>query len=414
MRQTLGPTTDNATDILTGHAAGSLVSDSVHGVDASQHQPGRKPAYPPGSIRVGSIGGVDVLIRASWILIAALLAYLFAPQVEAVRPGLGAWKYVAGLAFAILFYLTVLLHEMSHALMAKRFGLPVRWITLHFLGGMTEIDGEPRTPGQEFKVAVVGPLTSVAVGLVALGLWFVLPDGLPRMALAVLAWTNLVLGAINLVPGLPLDGGRVLRAAVWKGSANMHRGTIVAAWGGRITALLVLLVPFLAGAAGWTVSVVDYLTFWIIAAFLWTGATASMAQARVRRRLPALKARPLARRVIAVPDGLSVAEAVRRAQAEGAGAIVVHTADERLSGIVNETALLATPEDRRPWLPVSAVARTLEDGLVLPADIYGEELVRAMSRTPAGEYVLVESDGSIYGVLATDDVDRAFAQGSRR
>jgi Zn-dependent protease/CBS domain-containing protein len=363
---------------------------------------------------VGSIGGVDVLIRASWILIAALLAWLFAPQVEAVRPGLGAWKYVAGLAFAILFYLTVLLHEMSHALMAKHFGLPVRWITLHFLGGMTEIDGEPRTPGQEFKVAVVGPLTSIVIGLVALGLWFVVPDGLPRMALVVLAWTNLVLGAVNLVPGLPLDGGRVLRAAVWKGSDNMHRGTIVAAWGGRVTALLVLVVPIVLEGLGWAVSVVDYITVWIVAAFLWSGATASMASARVRRRLPALKARPLARRVIAVPDDLSVAEAVRRAQDQGAGAIVVHTADDRLSGIVNETALLATPDDRRPWLPVSSVCRTLEDGLVLPADIAGEELVRAMSRTPAGEYVLLEEDGSLYGVLSTGDVDRAFAEGARK
>jgi CBS domain-containing protein len=178
--------------------------------------------------------------------------------------------------------------------------------------------------------------------------------------------------------------------------------------------VLVLLVPVVGTAAGWRIGWVDYLTVWIVAAFLWTGATASMASARVRRRLPALKARPLARRVIAVPDDLSVAEAVRRAQEAGAGAIVVHTADDRLSGVVNETALLATPDDRRPWLPVSAVSRTLEDGLLLPADIFGEDLVRAMSRTPAGEYVLVEHDGSVYGVLSTEDVDRAFAEGARR
>ena len=80
---------------------------------------------------------------------------------------------------------------------------------------------------------------------------------------------------------------------------------------------------------------------------------------------------------------------------QGAGAIVVHTADDRLSGVVNETALLATPEDRRPWQPISSVARTMEDGLVLPVDIFGEDLVRAMSRTPAGEYVLVEQDGKL-------------------
>ena len=152
----------------------------------------------------------------------------------------------------------------------------------------------------------------------------------------------------------------------------------------------------------------------VIASFLWSGATASMVSARVRRRLPSLKARPLARRVVAVPDDLPVSEAVRRAQEAGAGAIVVHVGDDRLSGIVSETALLATPEDRRAWVPVSAVARSIEDGLVLPADIVGEDLVRAMSATPAEEYVLVEGDGTILGVLATTDVDRAFEEGARK
>ena len=115
--------------------------------------------------------------------------------------------------------------------------------------------------------------------------------------------------------------------------------------------------------------------------------------------------------MIAVPADLTVSEAVRRAQSEGAGAIVTHTGDERLGGVVNEQALLATPEERRAWVSVSSVARTVEEGLVLDADIGGEDLVRAMARTPAEEYVLVEPDGTIYGVLATADVDRAFESG---
>jgi CBS domain-containing protein len=127
-----------------------------------------------------------------------------------------------------------------------------------------------------------------------------------------------------------------------------------------------------------------------------------------------LQARPLARRVIAVPEDLSVAEAVRRAQEGGAGAIVAHAGDERVTGIVSEAALLATPVDRRPWVPVSSIVRSFEDGLALPADIGGEALVLAMGRTPAAEYVLVEPDGSIYGVLTTEDVDRAFEAGARK
>ncbi len=376
---------------------------------------GPRPAYPPGTLRVGSVRGVDVLVRSSWLLVALLIAVLLAPRIEQVEPGLGVLKYVAGVAFAVLLYLSVLLHEISHALMAQRYGLGVRSISLHFLGGATEIDSEARTPGQEFKVAVVGPLTSLAVGAAAAALLLVTPDGLLRLAVAGLAGANLLVGVLNLVPGLPLDGGRVLRAAVWRVTSDMHRGTIVAAWGGRACAVLVLAWPVLAGSIfGFTPDIFDYLIAVVIASFLWTGATASIVSARVRRRLPSLRARPLARRVIAVPDDLSVAEAVRRAQEAGAGAMVVHVGDDRLSGVVSEAALLATPEERRAWVPVSAVARSIEEGLVLPADITGEDLVRAMSSTPAEEYVLVEGDGTIFGVLTTADVDRAFEEGARR
>lgn len=375
----------------------------------------RPPSHPPGSIRIGSVSGVDVYVRASWLIIAGLIAVLLAPRVEQVEPGLGGLKYVAGLAFAVLLYLSVLLHEMSHALMAKHFGLPVRSIQLQFLGGMTEIDGEAANPGQEFKIAVVGPLTSIAVGLAALLLLFVVPDGLTRLAVEGLAGANLIIGVLNLIPGLPLDGGRVLRAAVWKVAGNMHRGTIVAAWGGRVVAVAALLWPVIARAAfDVEPDLFDYVLAAIIAGFLWSGATASMISAHLRRRLPALKARGLARRVVAVPENLSVGEAVRRAQEAGAGGIVLQAPDDSLTGVVNEAALMATPEDRRAWVPASSVARTLQEGLVLPADIAGEDLVRAMARVPASEYVLVEPDGSVYGLLATSDVDAAFEAGARR
>jgi Zn-dependent protease len=374
-----------------------------------------RSAYPPGTIRIGSILGVDVLVRSSWLLVAVLIAVMLAPQVEQVQPGLGALKYVAGVAFAVLLYLSVLLHEISHAVMAQRYGLGVRSISLSFLGGATEIDSETRTPGQEFLVAVVGPLTSLAVGGAAVALWFVTPDGLLQLAVTGLAGANLVVGVLNLVPGLPLDGGRVLRALVWKVTGNMHRGTIVAAWGGRVAAVLVLAMPLLSRALfARDPGIHHYLIVVVIASFLWSGATASMLSARIRRRLPALKARPLARRVIAVPDELPIAEAVRRAQETGAGAIIVHSGDERLRGVVNEAALLATPEERRAWVPVSAITKSVDDGLVLNADIAGEELIRAMSSSPAEEYVLVEPDGTIFGVLATVDVDRAFEEGARR
>ncbi len=369
---------------------------------------------PPGTFKIGTIAGSDVLVSSSWFLVAGLIAVVMAPRVDQVEPGLGPWKYVAGLAFAVVLYGSVLLHEASHAFMARRYGFPVSSITLHFLGGMTAIEGEARRPREEFMIAVVGPITSIAVGIGAVALWFVTPDGLLRMAVEGLAGANLLVGVLNLVPGLPLDGGRVLKSAVWGMTGNVHRGTIVAGWGGRLTAVAVLCWPVLqTPLLGQEPDLLDFILAFVIALFLWSGSTQAMASARLRRKLPTLVARDLARRTLTVPDELPLGEAVRRAQEAHAGSIVTVTSDGRPIGVVNEAALLATPEERRPWVAVSTVARTLEDGLSLPATITGEDLILAISRRPAPEYLLVEPDGSIYGVLSTADVDAAFREPRR-
>lgn len=367
------------------------------------------PTRPPGTIRIGTIAGSDVLITSSWFVVAGLIAVVMAPRVDAVQPGLGPWKYALGFVIAVALFLAVLLHEVSHAVMARRYGYPVHSITLSFFGGRTLIEGEARTPRQEFLTAVVGPLTSLAVGGAALGVWFLLPEGLLRLTVEALAFANLLLGVMNMVPGLPLDGGRVLKAAVWRVSGTAYAGTIAAGWGGRLTAIALLLLPtFMEPLLGRPPGVLDYVVVFVFAVFLWSGATAEMASARLRSRLPRLVARDLARRTLAVPDDLPLAEAVRRAQQAEAGSIVTVTSSGRAVGVVNEAALLATPEERRPWVAVSTVTRTLDDGLRLPTSITGEALVQAITRTPATEYVLLDDDGSVYGVLTTADVDKAF------
>ncbi|MBD3914463.1 site-2 protease family protein [Nocardioides hwasunensis] len=359
--------------------------------------------------------GIDVLITSSWLIVALLISFAFAPRIEQVEPGLGIWKYVAGFVFAVVLYLSVLLHEASHAVVAQRLGYGVNSITLHFLGGMTEIEGTSRKPRHEFWIAVVGPLTSVAVGVAAVGLWFLVPAGLVRVAIEGLAGANLVIGVLNLVPGLPLDGGRVLKALVWGATGNQHRATIVAGWGGRLTALALLAWPIVQErVTGVEPTILDLVLVFILGLFLWTGATAAMAHARIRERLPALVARPLARRTLTVPADLPLAEAVRRAQDAQAGSIVTVSRDGAPLGIVSEAAVTAMPVERRPWVAVSTVTRSLEDGLTLPATVAGEELVQAISSHPADEYLLVETDGRIYGVLATADVDRAFRANARR
>lgn len=248
---------------------------AVSGQQASPPRP-----RPPGTFKIGTIAGSDVLVTSSWFIVAALIAIVVAPRVEQVHPGLGALKYVAGVAFAIVLYLSVLLHEASHAFMARHYGFPVSSITLHFLGGVTAIEAESQKPRQEFWIAVVGPLTSLAVGVAAFGLWFVVPGGLLQMVVEGLAYSNLLVGALNLVPGLPLDGGRVLKSAVWKLTGSVDRGVVVAAWGGRVTAVAVLLWPLLQRELfDIEPDVFDFLLAFVIGLFLWNGASASLATA---------------------------------------------------------------------------------------------------------------------------------------
>lgn len=350
-------------------------------------------------------------VANSWFLIIGLIAVLMTPNIQRVAPELGGWAYLAGVAFAVLLYMSVLLHEISHAVAAQAFNMQVNSINLHFLGGATEIEGDAETPWREFVIAVVGPLTSLALGAVALLSLGALDDGLLRFTVGALAAANLVVGVLNLVPGLPLDGGRVLQAAVWGLTKRRNLGTTIAAWGGRLAGVAAITWPMIMPAFGLTPDIVDYLLGFVVGMFLWTGATQALQVSKLRKKLPGIIARRIARPAIGVPADLPASEGIRRAQEANAGSLVVMTGAGAPTGIVNEQAVQSTPSERLPWVSCGDLARRLEDGLLLSAELEGEPLLRAMNRTPATEYVLVETDGSIFGVLVTKDVDAAFDSG---
>ena len=366
-------------------------------MSASPSEPGRPPGAsprPPGTFKVGTIAGSDVLVSGSWFLVAGLIAVLVAPLVEQAQPGLGALKYVAGVAFAVLLYLSVLLHEASHAVVARRFGFTISSITLHFLGGMTSIEGEARRPREEFAIAVVGPLTSIAVGLAALAVRPVTPDGLLLLAVEGLVVANLLVGVLNLVPGLPLDGGRVLKSVVWRITGNVHRGTLVAGWGGRLTAVALLAWPVLQEPVTGDGARRCSTSSWPSSSRCSCGRARPPRWSRrgCARRLPTLVARDLARRTLTVPSDLPLAEAVRRAHEAQAGSIVTVTA----AGQPGRAGQRGRP-GRHPRGPASlgaaaSVSRTLEAGCGCPP----ASAARTSSghhRTPAAEYLLVEEDG---------------------
>jgi CBS domain-containing protein len=200
----------------------------------------------------------------------------------------------------------------------------------------------------------------------------------------------------------------MLRAVVWKITGKPGTASIVAAWGGRVIAIGLLVLPYFYGgyAGGDIVS-----SLWIvaIAAFMWIGASQAIRATRFRERLPALNARRLARKAISVPADLPLAEAIRRADENRARAVVVVDHEDKPIAIVNETAVMATPPQRRPWVEAGSLARTIDPSLVLPADLSGMALLDAIRRAPASEYLLVEPSGQVYGVLAARDLDQVFA-----
>jgi Zn-dependent protease/CBS domain-containing protein len=308
----------------------------------------------------------------------------------------------------VLLYVSVLVHELSHSVVARGFGLPVRRILLYPLGGVSEIEREAPTPGREFAVAAAGPALSLVLGALGWGLAQVAPYGVTGALIRQLMFANFVVAGFNLLPGLPLDGGRMLRAVIWKVTGRPGSATIAAAWVGRVLAIGLLAIPFFSGglAGGDIVS-----TLWVvaIAAFMWTGAGQSIKATRFRERLPALQARRLARRAVSVPVSTPLAEAIRQADESGARAIVVVDHDNAPVGIVNEAAVMATPQQRRPWVDTGSVARTIEPSMVLSADLQGMALLDAIRRAPATEYLLTEPSGQVVGVLAARDLDQVFA-----
>ncbi|WP_405634595.1 site-2 protease family protein [Streptomyces sp. NBC_01178] len=402
--------------------------------DSGRPQPGagetgpgkpKRPAEPGGGLLMGRPFGVPVYVAPSWFVVAALITWVFGGQLDRVLPELGGARYLVALFFAIAFYASVLVHELAHTVAALRYKLPVRRIQLQFFGGVSEIEKETETPGREFVLAFVGPLLSLVLGGVFYGaMRLVEPGTVPGVLLAGLMISNLIVAAFNLLPGLPLDGGRMLRAVVWKITGKPMSGTIAAAWVGRALAVAVLIgLPLLthtgtlgggSQAIGGVETVMDALLAAILAGIIWTGAGNSLRMARLREHLPDLRARTLTRRAVPVESATPLSEALRRANEAGARALVVVDGQGNPKGLVREAAIVGVPEHRRPWVAVSGLAQDLTDGMRVPAELAGEALLDRLKATPATEYLVVEETGEIYGVLSTADVERAFVKAMAR
>jgi Zn-dependent protease len=220
---------------------------------------------------------------------------------------------------------------------------------------------------------------------------------------------NLVVGIFNLLPGLPLDGGRIFRAGVWKITKKPYTATIAAAWAGRVLAIALVGLTLFSQQNQGSFLNLSWLWLLVIAGFMWIQSTQAIRAAKIRERLPMVSARRLARRAIPIAANVPAAEAVRRAQAANARALVIVDHENKPTAIVSEVAVQATPEERRPWIEVGSLSKTLEPTMVLAADLSGLDLIKAVQQAPASEYLLVEPSGQVFGVLAASDLDIAFA-----
>ena len=378
-----------------------------------QQRPAGPPRTEPRRLVIARPFGVPVDVTPAWFLVAGLITVGFATAVEREVPGLGLWRYAVSLTFAVLLYVSILLHELSHTVVALRSGLAVRRISLHLLGGESEFERPADTPGREAGIAVAGPLVSLLVA----GLAFVVgelldPGTVGRVLAGALMLSNLAVGLFNLLPGLPLDGGRVVSAAVWRATGRRHTGTVVAGWLGRGVAVSVLVgVPFLvAPLLGREPTLVDVIWGGLLGAFIWVGSSLAIVQGGVQQRLPGVSARSLTRRAIPVTVDLPLGEALRRAEAAGARGLVVVDSGGTPVGLVAEEAVRSVPVERRAWVSVGDLSRRLEPALTLQAELDGQQLVEAITASPASEYLVVEANGDVYGMLAAADVERALTR----
>lgn len=358
-------------------------------------------SQPSPGLSLGRIAGIPVVLAWSWFVITLFIVVVFGPRVGDAFPGIGAGAYGVALGYALLLAASVLLHELSHALTARAFGWPTTRIVLNLWGGHTQFASFNASPGRSLLVALAGPAANFVLAGIGWGaLQVMAPGSVTYLLTTILVWANLLVALFNVLPGLPLDGGRLVESAVWKATGSQEKGTVAAGWAGRIIVILLLGVvigiPLVRGLQpDLTVIVIAV----VMGAFLWMGASAAIENARMRLRLPAISAGRLQQRAIGLPAGTTVAAARRLLRENPGAAVVVTGASGMPEAVVDDAALLAVPAEAEGTTPVNAAARRLAAGAYVPEWAEGQELVQFLARLEGNEYAVINRQGAVTGLL---------------
>lgn len=354
---------------------------------------------------IGRVAGVPVVVEPGWVVMAVILVALALPWAGSVV-GSGPAALGWALAGVLLLLGSVFLHELAHALVALRVGLGVSRISVTFLGGHTTLGSGASRPGASALVAAVGPATNLVIAAAAWAGGRLAPTGALAVLLGVTALVNVFVGVFNLVPGLPLDGGRVLEAAVWAGTGRRGTGTVAAAWVGRAVAVGVVAWAALPDLlAGREPSFARVIWGVVIAATLWQGATAALRHAERTSRVEALDLAALSAPAVGVPAHGTVTDLA----AVGGAAAVLVGPDGVPVALVDAVAAAAVPGPERASTPLAAVALGLPPGVAVPAGASGPEVLAAARGVAATSPVLVVmSDAGPVALVRIADVVAAL------
>lgn len=371
-----------------------------------------------GTFALGRIAGVPVRGHWSVLVIMGLIATDLAGQgLPAAYPGRPAWSYwVVGLAAAVVFLLGLLAHEAAHAVVARRNAVGVQSITLWMFGGVTQLTDEARTPGAEVRIAGAGPLTSLLLGVGFVGLAVLLgavgADGLLVGALSWLGVINVLLALFNVLPGAPLDGGRLLRAALWKWRGDRVWASIGAARVGTVLGVVLVVL----GALEFLRSRGDFSGLWLalVGWFLMGAARAEERQARLGQSLDGVSVRAVMDpHPVIAPSAAVVADLIDAQVLTDRHSAVVLLEEGRPVGLLTAEQVRAVPEDARSTTTLGAVATPMAEVPVASPDQRVTELVPRMG-SATGSRALVVEDGRLVGMVGTVELTRAAERARAR
>jgi Zn-dependent protease/CBS domain-containing protein len=365
------------------------------------------------SVRLGRIAGVRIGLNFSVIVIVVIVAASLAiGRFPSAFPGRSVAAYVtASVVAAVVFLASLLAHELAHALVAKRNGIGVDSITLWLFGGVAQLESEPRSPGADFRVAVVGPLTSLVVGVVFGGVALALTAGgsmgLAAGVFAYLAGVNVVLAVFNLFPAAPLDGGRVLRAALWAWRHDRLRAAVIAARAGRVFGFLLIAAGILQTGAG-----LGFGGLWLvlIGLFLVNAARAEEQASRLSQATHGMRVREVmtARPVTAEPDQTLVQFVTETVWAHRHSTYPLVDSEGRLIGLATLTRVRDVPDERRHELTLADIACRPDEVPTAGPDEPLDELLPRMAGCSDGRAVVVDDANRVIGIVSPSDVSRAI------